>query len=328
MSPTSFAIALTAADVLSPGSSAITRRHILGSLVAASSSTALISPARAIVKGETVTDTEAAAAGVVGLYIDLEGCSVCRKGVPATCTGTLIAPDLVLSARHCSDVPRELNGTLTRVVFGSDMLQANAPSRDVDRYVSTADYNIETAGNDLLLIKIRGTAPPTWRPVELPLRLLPSRAEQAEAERAGSPLYPDGIGMPDVISYGYGQQNVNGESDVNSYSAGTLKRIGLRVRTEVRPWAPGFLTTPLERGTGTCAGDSGGGASGAFPPCGHLCRRACGLRLQAWGARRWLLRGRLPRGWGGNLGARAGAISIRASSIGRSRRLAARLVCC
>jgi hypothetical protein len=260
MSPTSIAIALTAAAVLSSGSSAITRRHILGSLVAASSSTALISPARAIVKGETVTDTEAAAAGVVGLYIDLEGCSVCRKGVPATCTGTLIAPDLVLSARHCSDVPRELNGTLTRVVFGSDMLQANAPSRDVDRYVSTADYNIETAGNDLLLIKIRGTAPPTWRPVELPLRLLPSRAEQAEAERAGSPLYPDGIGMPDVISYGYGQQNVNGESDVNSYSAGTLKRIGLRVRTEVRPWAPGFLTTPLERGTGTCAGDSGGGA--------------------------------------------------------------------
>jgi GT2 family glycosyltransferase len=31
---------------------------------------------------------------------------------------------------------------------------------------------------------------------------------------------------------------------------------------------------------------------------------------------------------GCNLGARAGAISIRASSIGRSRRLAARLVCC
>jgi hypothetical protein len=79
---------------------------------------------------------------------------------------------------------------------------------------------------------------------------------------------------------------------------------------------------------GGVAGDSGGGAAGALPPCGHLCRRACGLRLQAWGARRWLLRGRLPRGWGGNLGARAGAISIRASSIGRSRRLAARLVCC
>ena len=79
---------------------------------------------------------------------------------------------------------------------------------------------------------------------------------------------------------------------------------------------------------GGVAGDSGGGAAGALPPCGHLCRRACGLRLQAWGARRWLLRGRLPRGWGGNLGARAGAIRTQASSIGRSRRLAAWLVCC
>lgn len=33
-----------------------------------------------------------------------------------------------------------------------------------------------------------------------------------------------------------------------------------QIRTEVRPWAPGFLTTPIARGTGTCAGDSGGGA--------------------------------------------------------------------
>eukprot|EP00966_Prymnesium_polylepis_P234302 5419804-Prymnesium_polylepis.1 len=44
------------------------------------------------------------------------------------------------------------------------------------------------------------------------------------------------------------------------YSAGSLRRIGLQVRTEVRPWAPGFLTTPTTRGTGTCAGDSGGAA--------------------------------------------------------------------
>lgn len=257
MATTAFALAATA-TALRPTD--LDRRRLLANTLAASSSVVLSRPARAIVKGDAVTDTEAAAAGVVGLFIDLSGCNVCRKGVPATCTGTLVAPDLVLSARHCSDVPRELNGTLTRVVFGSDMLRADAPSRDIERYVSTADYGIETAGNDLLLIKTRGPAPPPWRPVELPLALLPSKAEQQEAERAGSPLYPDGIGLPSVVSYGYGQQNVNGENDVNAYSAGVLKRIGLQVRTEVRPWAPGFLTTPLERGTGTCAGDSGGGA--------------------------------------------------------------------
>ena len=65
----------------------------------------LAPPASAIVRGADVADAEAAATGAVGLYIDLTGCTVCRKGVPATCTGTLVAPDLVLSARHCTDVP-------------------------------------------------------------------------------------------------------------------------------------------------------------------------------------------------------------------------------
>lgn len=84
------------------------RRQVLSTgLAIALSRPFQLSPAEAIINGDAVTDAEAAAAGVVGLYIDLEGCSICRKGLPATCTGTLIGPDLVLSARHCSDVPRE-----------------------------------------------------------------------------------------------------------------------------------------------------------------------------------------------------------------------------
>ena len=55
-------------------------------------------------------------------------------------------------------------------------------------------------------------------------------------------------------------QYKKGEVDADKYSSGVLKRIGLQVRTEVRPWGAGFLTTPLVKGTGTCAGDSGGGA--------------------------------------------------------------------
>lgn len=216
--------------------------------------------ASAIVNGAKVTDAEAAAAGVVGLYIDLSGCKVCRKGVPATCTGTLIAPDLVLSARHCSDVPASLNGTLEKVVFGSDMLQTGAPSRQIERIVSPADYGINVEGNDLLLIKMRGEAPSPWRPVDVPLRLLPTQKEQKEAERLGSPFFPSGIGLPEATTFGYGQQSTEGESSVEAYSAGELRRLGVQVRTEVRPWAPGFLTTPVTRGTGTCAGDSGSAA--------------------------------------------------------------------
>jgi hypothetical protein len=217
-------------------------------------------PASAIVNGDPVSDAEAAAAGVVGLYIDLSGCTVCRKGVPATCTGTLIAPDLVLSARHCSDVPASLNGTLEKVVFGSNMLSSKAYSVPIESFVSTADYGIDTAGNDLLLLKLKGKAPPEWKPVDLPLRLLPTQAEQKEAEKKNSPFFPSGVGLPTVVSYGYGQQSSEGELDASKYSAGELKRIGLQVRTEVRPWGAGFLTTPTSKNTGTCAGDSGGGA--------------------------------------------------------------------
>ena len=243
--------------------------HSLGALAAVTAP----HHARAIVNGAAVSDVEAASTGTVGLYIDLEGCQVCRKGVPATCTGTLVAPDLVLSAKHCIDVPRDLNGTLTRVVFASDMLKAGAPSVDVERYVTTSDYGIvavcdvagkdygiETAGNDLVLIKLKRPAPAGWRVAELPLGLLPEKAEFEEARRAGSPFFPDGLGFPTVTTYGYGQQSSEGTVDIAKYKAGELKRIDVDVRSEVRPYAPAFLTTPVNKKAGTCAGDSGGPA--------------------------------------------------------------------
>lgn len=238
----------------------VSRRAAICGGLASSVVGAATPPASAIVNGNSVSDAEAAASGVVGLYIDLTGCSLCRKGVPATCTGTLVGPDLVLSARHCSDVPASLNGTLDRVVFGSDMLKPGAQSRKIEKIVSTADYGIDAAGNDLLLIKLDGAAPAPWRPIELPLRLLPTQDEQRDAERRSSPFFPSGVGQPALVSYGYGQTDAAGEVDAAKYSAGALRRIGLQVRTEVRPWGAGFLTTPLQPGTGTCAGDSGGGA--------------------------------------------------------------------
>lgn len=101
--------------------SASSRRVLLRNAALATALPALASPlvAGGIVNGEAVSDAEAAATGAVGLWIDLTNCSVCRKGLPATCSGTLIAPNLVLSARHCLDTPAALNGTLERVVFGT-----------------------------------------------------------------------------------------------------------------------------------------------------------------------------------------------------------------
>ena len=85
-------------------------------------------------------------AGAVGLWIDLQGCSVCRHDVPAACSGTLIAPDLVLSARHCLDIPRELNGTLDRVVFSNNLLDPKAPSSKVLDVRVPADYGSQSQG--------------------------------------------------------------------------------------------------------------------------------------------------------------------------------------
>eukprot|EP00306_Pavlova_sp_CCMP459_P013398 CAMPEP_0185196512 /NCGR_PEP_ID=MMETSP1140-20130426/37731_1 /TAXON_ID=298111 /ORGANISM="Pavlova sp., Strain CCMP459" /LENGTH=48 /DNA_ID= /DNA_START= /DNA_END= /DNA_ORIENTATION= len=48
----------------------------------------------------------------------MDDCSVCKKGLPAACTGVLIGPQLVLSASHCLDMTDGLGGKLTKVVFG------------------------------------------------------------------------------------------------------------------------------------------------------------------------------------------------------------------
>jgi hypothetical protein len=166
--------------------------------VLANAFTALSTPlaASAIVRGEAVDDAEAAQVGAVGLWIDLSQCSVCRKGLPATCSGTLIAPDLVLSASHCIEFPQALNGTLDRVVFSSDMFNKDAPVSKIKAIKTAADYGLKgESGGDLVLIKLATPAPAPWRPVELPLGLLPAKAEQEEAKKKESPFYPDGLGL-------------------------------------------------------------------------------------------------------------------------------------
>ena len=84
----------------------------------------------------------------MGLWIDLVGCDVCRHDVPAVCTGTLIAPDLILSARHCLDIPESLNGTLSRAVFGTSVFDKDAPSRPV--------VGVKKGPGDLVLLKLKG----------------------------------------------------------------------------------------------------------------------------------------------------------------------------
>ena len=152
-----------------------------------------VAPAQAVIKGDVVDDNEAAEVGAVGLWIDLSGCSVCRKGLPATCSGTLIAPDLVLSARHCIDVPSQLNGTLDRVVFGANMFDPGVLSSKVLSFKTTEEYGLDaSAGGDLVLIKLATPVPwsnSTARSGQLRPLLLPTEWHRTPSA-VGRPVRP------------------------------------------------------------------------------------------------------------------------------------------
>merc|ERR1711968_205132 len=96
------------------------------------------------------------------------------------------------------DVPDELGGKLTKVVFSNDIFDKNAPVAYVDKFIRTSDYGMASAkGGDLVLIKLKINAPIAWQPQQLALDLLPS---VAPGEKDLTQL----IGRPELVSYGFG----------------------------------------------------------------------------------------------------------------------------
>ena len=230
-------------------SSRVSRRELFGqAAMAATFALRDPLPSRAIINGDVVSREEAAAVGAVGLWIDLDGCEVCRHDVPAACTGTLVAPNLVLSAKHCIDVPDELGGKLTKVVFSNDIFDKKAPVAYVDRFIRTSDYGMASAKEegDLVLIKLKTNAPIAWQPQQLALDLLPS---VAPGEKDLTQL----IGRPELFSYGFG----DAKDDYYEYSSGRLQRLKVKVASAIGPSENKFYTTTGST-SGTCNGDSGG----------------------------------------------------------------------
>ena len=202
-------------------------------------------PSRAVIAGYDTTLSEAHQTGAVALWIDLTGCDVCRHDVPAACSGTLIADDLVLSAQHCVDIPETLNGKLTKVVFGTNIFDKKATSVPVARYLRPSDVpglklSDAPLANDLLLVKLARPAPKAWRRVAVGLA------------RQTPEAYSDIMRI-----YAYGDRI---ESD-EDYTSGLLRSVDLvnttpRISTDSK-----FLAKPLRGGgTGVCNGDSGGAA--------------------------------------------------------------------
>mmetsp|Transcript_8524 Transcript_8524/g.35110 ORF Transcript_8524/g.35110 Transcript_8524/m.35110 type:complete len:340 (+) Transcript_8524:236-1255(+) len=234
-----------------------TRRGWLGTLAGAGLAQVaggLHQPASAIIAGAPVSVKEAAASGSVALWIDLDGCEVCRHDVPAACSGTLVGPRLVLSAQHCIDIPESLNGRLSRVGFGNDIFDDRTIQfRDVERYVRPGDVGLSLPGagsslaNDLVLIKLKKPAPPEWNIAAIDLA---SSAAEEDAPPAKNTV---------VELYGFGDT----VDDPDGYSAGELRKVRLAAVTPLTVDVPAFYTKARSGDTGSCNGDSGGAAFAA-----------------------------------------------------------------
>lgn len=200
---------------------------------------ALPQPASALIRGSPATNMDAAQRGVVGLYISMADCEVCIKDLPAACTGVLIGPRLVLSASHCLDLTEGLGGKLTKVVFGTSLLDKEARAVPVERFVLASQYG--EPNNDLMLIRLSGPAPSEWR-----------------VQPIAPPPPPNGGDVsneyPELEVFGFGDS----VDDDSTYSAGLLQRLRLQAISPVS--APSFLTMVLDKTAGTCSGDSGAAA--------------------------------------------------------------------
>jgi len=155
------------------------------------------------------------------------------------CTGTLIAPNVVLSAGHCATVA-------TKVFFGANVKKKGTIIK-VDRAVRHPDYKKSDNSNDLLLLIL--DKPASVKPRKLAATAAISGATEGRAV---------GFGNVDITgSYGYGIKRqvdipigspgcsgkVNGKSDAAAY--------GCHANLEIVA-GKSILTRD------SCRGDSGG----------------------------------------------------------------------
>ena len=160
-------------------------------------------------------------------YLDVVALGTARG---YTCSGVLIAPRLVLTARHC--------GAVTRVAVGSQIDSALA-IRSVDRGIAHPDRAV-----DAMLLHTSADVPAPPRP----------RRGERDASPPSGTVRLIGFGISDVLTRsGFGTKR---EVDVLVHGWGCDGR--RPARTGCRPDVE--LLVASDRGNDTCDGDSGGAA--------------------------------------------------------------------
>lgn len=144
----------------------------------------------------------------------------CNQPVPATCTGTLIAPRVVVTAAHCFDRPIPF-----AVAFGPSVDMATETRMVSDVQLHPA-YDSATGDNDIAVL------------------VLDRQASAAPVAYATTPLATDAVGRTvRIVGFGADDQAVTGQ-----------KLEGTSTITEVS--STSFRTGPAP--SMSCGGDSGG----------------------------------------------------------------------
>jgi secreted trypsin-like serine protease len=185
-----------------------------------------------IIRGMTVEPADPIASTTVAVVNE-------SHGDVALCTGSIVAPDLVVTAGHCVGPDR----AAMRLFFKTDLRQAGGKEVPVAGYVRPKGYGHMTSEedmNDIALIRFEGGLPPGYRPAEL----LRDEALLKNGEK--------------VTLAGFGVSNGRIHGDGSSAGAGVLRKVDVTIaqaaygRTEV--------VMDQTHGHGACHGDSGGPA--------------------------------------------------------------------